>query len=264
MEAPWFCVITDLEGAAGVDSFGETRTRDDEKKADAMRQLTDEVNACIRGIRGEVPDATVDAIDMHGTGGILKSKLEGGKYRQFPLSDDLFASHDYEALLFVGQHAMAGTPFAPLCHTNSSELVEYYRLNGTFIGEFGGFAFRAGVHGIPTIFLSGDDKATKEAEMFVPGIETIAVKQGKGIEDADHLDGQRACERIHDGVVKALRRRDEIEPLTGFEPPYVVEVRYKSPDTEIRDRWANGEVDIEWVDSRTVRLESDTFHHVFP
>lgn len=60
--------------------------------------------------------------------------------------------------------------------------VQYYRLNGVNIGEFAAFANWSGLNGVPTIFLAGDDKAALEARMFIPKIETVVSKLGKGLE----------------------------------------------------------------------------------
>ena len=158
-----------------------------------MEQLGREVNACVSGIRSVHPDAAVDVWDGHGSGGLRESDVADARY----LDDGkpYFDIEEYTALLFVGQHAMAGTVDAPLAHTYSSTDIAYYRLNDTFVGEFGARAFVAGRQGVPTVYLAGDDKAAREAEMFVPDITTTAVKVGQGREAARHLPQDEACER---------------------------------------------------------------------
>lgn len=98
-----------------------------------------------------------------------------------------YMDETFDALFFVGQHAMAGTEAAPLCHTYSSKTIEYYKINGVFVGEFGARAIMAGTMNVPTVFIAGDDKAVAEAEALVPGIFGAAVKQGLGRELAIHL-----------------------------------------------------------------------------
>lgn len=244
-------VLTDLEGVAGIDSFDRTRTDDDEQKRPAMAQLAREVNACVRGIRTVDPDASVDVWDGHGSGGLHEADLRDATY----LGDGrpYFDLDGYDAMLFVGQHAMAGTVDAPLRHTYSSRSIAYYRLNGTFVGEFGCRALIAGLQGVPTIFCSGDDKAAHEAEMFVPEIETVATKRGTGEESAVHEEPDAAAEAIREGTVRALVRRDEIPPYTGFEPPYTLEIRYYDPIEEAW--WRDGEA--ERIDDRTIQIRGD-------
>src|SRR5690606_33013580 len=137
-----FFILTDIEGVAGVDSFSMTRTQDEAAKGPAMTQLAKEVNACIEGIKSVYPDADVDVWDGHGSGGLRPEDLVGGRYLRE--GRPYFQLEGYAAMLFVGQHAMAGTAFAPLCHTYSSRTVAYYRLNGIFVGEFGARALAAG------------------------------------------------------------------------------------------------------------------------
>ena len=53
-----------------------------------------------------------------------------------------------------------------------------YLLNGISVGEFGQCVFLANIYGVTPIFASGCLAFTKEAEALVPGIETVAVKEG--------------------------------------------------------------------------------------
>lgn len=262
-------VITDLEGVVGVDSFRQTRTGREERKRTAMDQLAREVNACIEGIHSSAPDAAVDVWDGHGSGGLREGDLEDGRY----LSEGrpYFRLEGYDAMLFVGQHAMAGTPNAPLCHTYSSLAVDYYKLNGTFVGEFACRALIAGQQGVPTVFLSGDDKATLEAQQFVPEIETVATKRGTGRESAHHRDRTVVHDVIRDAAATAIDRMDEIPPYTDIEPPYSLEIRYYDPANVSKiDRtagWIRQHVPfvggvlpiatgVTRIDSRTIRVEA--------
>jgi D-amino peptidase len=249
-----FFIITDLEGAAGTDSFAQTRTTDIDAKGPSMKQLAREVNACAEGIRSVYPEAIIDVLDGHGTGGLFPEDLIGCNY--LDMKDGKRPHHHlegYDALLIIGQHAMAGTYNAPLCHTFSSKDIMYYRLNGVFIGEFAAHALKAGVQGVPVIFCSGDDKAVMEAKCFVPQLETVVTKIGFGLEHAQHLEPSEACRQIREGAARAVRRMGDIAPFTGFQPPYRFEARYYEPLSEsIRNR-----DDIILVDERTYRLETD-------
>ncbi|MEF3303430.1 M55 family metallopeptidase [Paenibacillus sp. GYB003] len=223
-----YLIMTDLEGVAGVDRFRQTRTYDMADKGEAMKQLARETNACIEGIREADGSAKVTVIDGHGTGGLLPDDLAYGDYVRYrDFRHETLPS--YAGLFFVGQHAMAGTIDAPLCHTYSSLRVQYYRLNGVFIGEFAAFAQWAGMHGVPAVFLAGDDKAALEAQLFVPAIETAVTKRGKGIEAADHLSSADACAAIRLAAAKAARRIGDIPPFVRFQPPYRFEARHYEP-----------------------------------
>src|SRR5690348_17019649 len=140
--------VTDLEGAAMVFRFDQTG-RDPappESKQQAMRILTGEVNAAIDGILDEAPDAEIVVWDGHGSGGIVYEDFHEGaqlvphRHSAAPYGLD----ETFDAVFFVGQHAMAGTADAPLAHTYSSSTVEYYKLNGEPVGEFGMRTYMAG------------------------------------------------------------------------------------------------------------------------
>jgi D-amino peptidase len=221
-----------------------------------MRQLGREVNACAAGIRSVDPMAEIDAVDGHGTGGLFPDDLIDCRYISLIGTSvyRLLEDGGYDAMLFVGQHAMAGTVAAPLCHTYSSRDVMYYRLNDIFIGEFGARALLAGLRGVPVIFLSGDDKAAAEAAMFVPGIVTAVTKVGRGLEEAEHRPADTACRDIREGAAAALRRMPRIRPFTGIRAPYVLEARYYRP---IEDSYWLGHPAAVLLDERTVRVATD-------
>lgn len=248
-----YILITDLEGVAGVDDFRQTRTTDPTAKGPGMKQLALEVNACAAGIRSQDPEAVIDAVDGHGSGGLYPEDLLGCRYISLIGTSvyRLLEEGSYDAVLFVGQHAMAGTVEAPLCHTYSSLDVMYYRLNDIFIGEFGARALLAGTMGVPVIFLSGDDKAAAEASMFVPGIETAVTKRGRGIELAEHLSSDEACIVIREGAARAVARFSDIPPYTGIQAPYTLEIRYYHP---IADPYWTSNPAAVFIDERTVRL----------
>ncbi|WP_168119058.1 M55 family metallopeptidase [Paenibacillus sp. HB172176] len=250
-----FFLLTDLEGPAGVEKFTETRTNDVKAKSKSMKQLALEVNACMEGIREMDPAAEIIVWDGHGPGGLIGQTITGGQLIPNTVKDKPYWNlRDFDAVLFVGQHAMAGAFHAPLCHTYSSTGIAYYKLNGIFVGEFGCRALAAGLQGVPVIFLSGDDKAVLEAKALIPNMETVAVKQGTGLESAIHLDSEEACRLIREGAYRSVARMKEIEPFTAFAPPYSLEIRFFEPfhhDTFGFDSGA------QVVDSRTILYRSD-------
>jgi D-amino peptidase len=220
-------IITDLEGVAGADYIHNPWT--DEWRVPAKRQLGREVNACIEGIRLACPDAWIAVWDGHGSGGLFPEDLSGVDrfYGRQPRYLPYLHLEGYHAVLFVGQHAMAGTPFAPLRHSYSLNIA-YMRLNGYFVGEFGLRAFMSGFQGVPTILLAGDDKAAFEAQALIPGIETAVVK--RGLQDGvRHRTSDDACRAVREAAKRAIERLPEIAPLGGITAPYELEVRYTKP-----------------------------------
>lgn len=254
-------IMTDLEGPAGVNRWIQTREGETPEKAAAMRLLTAEVNAAIEGIHQTVPDADVVVFDGHGSGGLVFEEIDPrarvimhGQGVRIPYNLD----STFDALFFVGQHAMAGTPDAPLCHTYSSRRIEHYRLNGRFIGEIGCLGAIAGSFGVPTVFLSGDDKACAEAESLIPQIVTVPTKQGLGVELALHLSATRARQTIQTGAARAIQLLPTIQPVT-IEPPYELEIRVQE-GCSIENYLASG---MEPIDERTVVRKSEELLPLF-
>ena len=219
-------IITDLEGPAMITNFTQTRDTTPESKAISMALLTAEVNACVDGILDFDPKAEVIVWDGHGSGGInlldFHPQAKFLPHSHVPPRYGLDAS--YDALFFVGQHAMAGTPNAPLAHTYSSKTIEYYRINGVPHGEFGCRAIMVGQLGVPTVFLSGDDKAVAEAQALVPGLHGAIVKWGLGRECALSLAPRAAQELIRATATRACGDIGNISPVI-VPPPYVQEIR---------------------------------------
>ncbi len=246
-------MITDLEGPALIRRFDQTRDVTPEDKPRWMRLLTGEINACVDGILDFDPDAEVIVWDGHGSGGILEELFhrDAKLIARGPISAPYCLDDSFDGLMFVGQHARAGTG-GVLCHTYSSKSIEYYKINGVELGEFGCRALMAGTMGVPTIFVAGDDVAVAEARELVPNIVGAAVKQALGQELAIHLSHEAARDLIRERAREACERRDEIEPyfLAG---PYTQEIRYLegvSIQGALEQGW-------EFVDSRTVRKTAD-------
>jgi D-amino peptidase len=246
-------MITDLEGPALISRFNQTRDVTPEDKVRWMRLLTGEVNACIDGILDFDADAEVVVWDAHGSGGILEEEFhrDGKLIARGPIRPPYYLDESYDALLFVGQHSRAGTN-GVLCHTYSSKSVEYYKINGVELGEFGCRALMAGTMGVPTILCTGDDTAVVEAQELVPNIAGAAVKQALGRELAIHLSHEAACELIREVAHTACTRLGEIEPYF-FEGPYTQEIRFLegvSIQSSLEAGW-------EYVDARTIRKTAD-------
>ena len=248
-------VITDLEGPAMVSRFNQTRDVTPEDKVVPMKLLTWEVNAAVDGVLDFDADAEVVVWDGHGSGGIdvLEFHDKAKLIARGPIRAPYYLDSTYDALFFVGQHAMANTEAAPLCHTYSSKTVDYYKINGMPMGEFGARAIMAGTMGVPTAFIAGDDKAVAEAKALVPGIVGAAVKQGLARELAIHLSPRAAQALIRKTAAEACAAIKRIPPVK-VDPPYVFEARVLegcSIDGYVKRPGA------EKLDERTVVIRTD-------
>jgi len=244
-------LMTDLEAVAGVvDSLNWCYPEG--RYLDLARELlTREVNAAVDGFL-EAGATRIVVCDGHGHGGILPHLLH--REAEFiigglgPIAPRFGLDESFDAVAWVGQHAMAGTPFNHLAHTGSFEVLEM-RANGRAIGEIGSFAYTAAELGVRCIFLSGDQAGCDEAAALIPGIATVPVKWGLNPSDgrdlgtdearkahtcARHLSCETARARIQAGASSALKRAiedPELGRLAPLEPPFEIVTTFREPDT---------------------------------
>ncbi|MGI6086735.1 MAG: M55 family metallopeptidase [Kiritimatiellia bacterium] len=231
-------IMTDCEGVAGVLDFKNWCSVDSRYYDVTKELLTLEVNAAIAGFAAAgVKEFLV--CDGHGSGAINpllldeRAELLRGLLNGYPYELD----KSFDAIAWVGQHAMSRTPQAHLAHTGSWHTFEH-TVNDIPVGEFGELAMCASELGVRAIFGSGDRAFCAEAQALVPGIETVEVKRGTKLGRGDecnteqysvrnrgaiHMHPVRVRERIRIGAERAVKRfRKEkfgIIPLRG---PFVM------------------------------------------
>jgi D-amino peptidase len=212
-------ISVDMEGVAGVVHEDQTDPTEPRHAGDynRMRRLmTSEANAAIEGAldagaaRILVNDShwlmrNLLAEELHPSAELLSG---GPKLRSMVEGIEL----GFDAALFVGYHAMAGTRHAIIDHTYSG-LVHEARLNGRPMGELGINAALAGSYGVPVAMVSGDQALAAEAKALLgDGIETVVVKHAVGRFAARSVSPSESCRRIREGAAAALRRSHT--PLT--------------------------------------------------
>src|SRR5437763_13065390 len=112
----------------------------------------------------------------------------------------------FDAALFIGYHARAGTHHAILDHTYADRIYEV-RLNGKPVGELGLNAALAGVHGVPVALVSGDAALAAEAnDLLGGGVSTVIVKEAVSRHAARSVAPALPCRMIRDEVTRALKR----------------------------------------------------------
>ena len=237
-------IITDCEGVAGVLNSKDWGHPSGRYHDLAKELLTLEVNAAIDGFAAAGAREFLVS-DGHGPGAINpvlldpRVELRRGAGAGYPYELD----KTFDAVAWVGQHAMSRTPFAHLAHTGSFRKFEY-TVNDIAVGEFGQLAMCASELGVRSIFGSGDRAFCLEAAALVPGIETVEVKRGitpgRGDEcDAEqyslrnlgaiHIHPLRAREKIRAGAERALRRfSSETFGIIPLKPPFKMIKRFRA------------------------------------
>lgn len=208
-------IISDLEGVSGVDTF-EMCDMQSEAYKRACHLLMQDVNAAVDGaFAGGATEVTV--IDGHHCGmNFVKEELHPRAVQMWSrdFTPRTFQAGDFDALMCVGCHAMAGTENGFLDHTQSSAEWFEYTVNGKPYGEIGQQAIWAGSIGVPLVMVCGDQKACDEAKALVPSVATASVKVGKCRNYADCLPLEEAHKRIYDAAADGVRRFREIAPYT--------------------------------------------------
>ena len=129
----------------------------------------------------------------------------------------------FDAALFIGYHARAGTANAILDHTYADRIHEV-RLNGKGMGELGLNAAFAGSHGVPVALVSGDSALVAEArELLGATVATVVVKQAVSRHAAQSVAPAVACRMIREEVANALKRSHRPFVLTR---PVMLEVDF--------------------------------------
>lgn len=121
--------------------------------------------------------------------------------------------------IYLGYHAMAGTPNAVMDHTYSGEIREVM-INHKMVGETGLNAAWAGAHGVPVILVSGDQAVAQEATELLPGVETVVVKEARSRRSARLLPPPEVHEALKRKTAQAVERylTGAVEPLVFLAP----------------------------------------------
>src|ERR671936_1082558 len=197
-----------MEGIAGIVRREQTNAGKPMYE-EGRRLYTEEINAAVRGAKaGGATEIVV--MDCHGAGkgwdfnslvpDLLDPACEYVVQERWTEYTG-FLEDGCDAALFVGMHAMAGTPDGVLSHTVSGQAWHELRFNGTPVGETGINAALCGHWGCPVLLVTGDRAVCREAKALLgDGLTTVEVKEGLGRFSARQLPAARARELIEAGA----------------------------------------------------------------
>ena len=228
-------IATDMEGITGVTTWDQVTPGHAEYDR-FRRQMTEDVNAAIRGVfDGGAQDVIV--ADGHWNGSNIlveeldpRARLNTGSPSPFSMMQGIDES--IQGILFVGYHARNGSPNAVLDHTWSSGTVANVWLNETLTGEYGLNAAVAGHFGVPVIMVSGDQTACAQVTELLGNVEIAVVKQATSRYAAECLAPQTSRDLIYRSAVRAVERLaagDVPDPYV-LETPVTVRVEFFTSD----------------------------------
>lgn len=254
-------VISDIEGVAGIVKWGQTGG--DSKLYQEGRALyTEEINAAVRGARAAGAKEIV-VMDCHGAGGdytfnsLIADQLDPhceyvvqNKWTEYTA----FLESGCDAALFIGMHAMAGTPDGVLSHTVSGQAWQNLRFNGTLVGETGINAALCGNWGCPVVLVTGDRAVCREgSDLLGAGLTTVEVKEGLGRFSARMLTPVRVRELIEEAAKRALKDLLAVKP---YDPGRPCEIRIDFTSSDELEKFRNRK-GVEVLDPRTLVSRAD-------
>ena len=225
-------ISVDMEGLTGVANWEDVSRAG--KDYDYFRKImTREANAAVEGaleagateilVRDSHDSARNILPEMLNKNARLLRDWSGGGFKDMMKGID----ETFDAVIFIGYHAKAGTPNAILEHTMSGKVTDV-SINGISMPEAGINALIADYYNVPVVFLSGDLAICKQAKELLGEIETVAVKEGIG-NSALNIHPEAARGKIREGVKKALINRNNFRTYK-LVPPYTLVLKLKEEE----------------------------------
>ena len=213
-------ISVDMEGVSGVVSSDQTAAGGTDYNR-FRRLMTDETNAAIDGAIAAgateivVNDShgsmrNIEIEQLHGPAELISSNIK-------PMGMMQGIDSTFDAVIFVGYHAKAGSPVGVLAHTGTGTIADV-RVNGRSVGESGINTYAAGELGVPVVMITGDQEAIAQARELVPNIESVQVKEAIWTTAARSLRPEEARVRIRAAAEKALKRISDFKPVRSTSP----------------------------------------------
>lgn len=218
-------ISVDMEGASGVTDpddvipFGMEYQR-------CREFMTGDANAAIAGAF----DAGAEFVQVNDSHWIMRNLIVDKLDRRArhikgfskPMCMMQGLDDTFNAAVFVGYHACAGTEGGVLDHTLLGKEVMNVYLNGEATGETRINAAIAGEYGVPVVLVAGDAAVCEEAKRVLgDDLETVAVKDGIDKTTANLLHPEVAQEMIREATARALKNLDKRKPYV-LKPPITV------------------------------------------
>lgn len=227
-----FIVAVDLEGVACAYAPLGASIEGAFNIEYVRKQATREADAAVRALF-DMGASEVVVWDNHGRGCSLDYDLlderchiaiGGDAITRYPVLDE-----SYSGIVLIGYHAMASEGQGAIAHTFSSVNYQSVKINGKEFGEIGIDAAIAGEKNVPVIFVSGDDKAVKEAKEFLPWVKTVETKKATAFTRIISKHPKMVVKEIYETVKSAVNDINNMQLFT-VSGPIIAEIRYRRSD----------------------------------
>ena len=238
-------ISVDMEGLAGVVTSSDVST----SGADY---------AHFREIMAGETNAAVDGAFRAGATSVLVRDSHGSKQNLLPSQVDPRArllrgvsagaknmmegmDSTFDAVVFIGYHARAGTPGAILEHTSNGNVIDL-SINGVSLPEGGYNALVAGLFDVPVVFVSGDQAVVDQLRDLLGPVGAVAVKR-EVANASNGMSPQFAQAAIRAGVEQAVRSRTAARPYR-LVAPYTMVLKVRTPKPLIAGARQSGEGEV--------------------
>jgi len=221
-------ISADMEGISGISGSDQLSASGAEYNR-SRRLMADDVNAAIRGsLAGGATEIVVN--DSHGSMRNLRiedlhpaARLISHSFKRYGMMQGL--DETFDAVIFVGYHAKAGSERGVFAHTGSG-VVRDVRVNGRSLGEGGLNTLVAGWYGVPVVLVTGDDVAVAEVQASAPGVRTVAVKRAVNPRAVELRPLEEVRREIEEAAMAAVSAATRTAPAR--EAAYNVELQLQN------------------------------------
>jgi D-amino peptidase len=253
-------ITADIEGVTGTTHWDETERKNPDY-GEFREQMTAEVAAACEGaLKAGATEILVK--DAHGSArNIIAARLprearllRGWSGHPYMMMDGL--DRTFQAVMMIGYHSRGGSNANPLAHTISGAEV-YLKINDRYADEFTINSYTAELEKVPVVFVSGDAGLCQDAATLIPGLGSVAVKEGSG-NSTTSIHPQLAVDKIRLGVQKALQG-DLAKFRVELPRHFSIELRYKEHAKANGSSFFPG---ARLKDPFTIQFESDDYFEV--
>jgi D-amino peptidase len=228
---PKVFISVDMEGIWGVVAGNQTSS-DSPDYGPARKWMAEDTNAVIAGLI-EAGAGEIVVNDSHGSMRNIiadqlnpRASLISGSPKPLSMMQGIDGSFD--ACIFVGYHARAGTVSATLDHTISGGTIRSVKINGQELPELGINGAIAGYFKVPVIMLSGDSETCNQAKSILgKEVVTVTVKDAAGRYAARLYPLEEARKALKEGAKEALLKKAQIPPFL-IKPPCQFELDFNN------------------------------------
>ena len=248
-------ISVDMEGIGGIGTAEMTRSNGKDYQL-GRKLMTAEVNAVVSAIIKFNNDAQILVNDSHGDmQNLIHQELDPkvvyiqGNKKPYGMVQGLDES--YDAAIFIGYHARAGTAKGFLAHTGSGAVKGLW-LNNREVGEGGLNTYFSGEMNVPIILAAGDDVFTKQFGNLVD-CELVATKNAVTAQVAKLKHGTIVERELFDATTRALKTIKNKRPIK-LKTPVEIKLKFSTPThAEILQAIPG----MEWVDGYTVKYKAN-------